>query len=112
MKNHKKKHEIHIRLSEFALPPIRDGLVLGQQSPIGAVAVGQALNLLSATSFTHIPVEDEVIADVIIRNAILRKVSIEDIRRLVLEEVKPLMGPEEILHLQIDIHIVLEHKGQ
>jgi hypothetical protein len=107
----KRKKDMRIRLGEFALPPIQDGLVLGQRSPIGHVAVGKALSLLSTTAFTHIPIEDEVIADVLVRSAILRKISVEEIRHLVLEEIKPLMGPEEILHLKLDVEILIEHKS-
>lgn len=103
--------ELRARLSEFILPPIQDGLVLGRHSPIGHVAVGKALSLLSTTAFTHIPIEDEVIADVLVREAILRKLSAEEIRRFVLEDVKPLMGPEEILHLRLEAEVIIEHKS-
>lgn len=111
MQYKQRRHELRVRLSEFTLPPIQDGLVLGRLSPIGHVAVGKALSLLSSTAFTHIPIEDEVIADVLVRASILRKLSEEELCRFVLEEVKPLMGPEEILHLRLDLDVILEHKA-
>ncbi|MCS6913488.1 MAG: hypothetical protein NZ890_09640 [Myxococcota bacterium] len=111
MVKHIRKHDLRIRLNEFTLPPIQDGLVLGRLSPIGHVAVGKALSLLSSTAFTHIPIEDEVIADVLVRSAILRKLTEDEVRRFVLEEVKPLMGPEEILHMRLEVDIILEDKA-
>jgi hypothetical protein len=108
-----RRHGIIIRsqLSEFVLPPIADGLVLGLQSPIGHVAVGKALSLLSTTPFDHLHVEDDVIGDIIVRKAILRKISADELRTYVLEEVKPIMGPEEIIHLKLQVDVIIERSG-
>lgn len=108
MKHLKRKYDLRVHLNEFILPPIMDGLVLGCLSPIGHVAVGKAMSLLSTTAFTHIPVEDDVIADVLVRNAILRKLPEDELKRFILEEIKPLMGPEEILHLKLDVEVIVE----
>lgn len=105
MNQKNRRHTFRARLTEFVLPPIDDGLVLGKHSPIGHVAVGKALSLLSTTQFEHVPVEDDVIGDVLVRSAILRKISAEQLRKFVLEEIKPLMGPEEIIHLDLKIEI-------
>lgn len=105
-----RRHVFRARLTEFVLPPIDDGLVLGRQSPIGHVAVGKALSLLSTTQFEHVPVEDEIIGDILVRSAILRKISAEQLRKFVLEEVKPLMGPEEIIHLDLKVEIGIDQE--
>ena len=102
---------IKMRAREFVLPPIVDGLVLGWLSPIGQVAMGKALALLMTTPFEHVPIEDEVIGDVLVRSAILRKVDAETLRHFILDHVKPLMGPEEILHLDLEVEIGLEAAG-
>ncbi|MDO8350883.1 MAG: hypothetical protein Q7S94_06995, partial [Gallionella sp.] len=100
-----RKHQSVIRaqLTEFSLPPITDGLVLGRLSPIGHVAVGTALSLLTTTAFEHLAIEDDVIGDVLIRSAILRKTSKEQLINFVLQEIKPVMGAEEIIRLDIKI---------
>lgn len=107
-----RKHQSIIRahLTEFSLPPITDGLVLGRMSPIGHVAIGKALSLLTTTSFEHLPVEDDVISDVLIRAAILRKASKEQLINFVLQEIRPLMGAEEIIHLDLKVEVMLEVK--
>lgn len=110
--NNIRRHIIHARVKEFVLPPINDGLVLGRDSPIGHMAVAKALNLLTVTPYEHVLIDDDVIGDVLVRSAILRKITVEQIRAFVLQEVKPLMGPEEILHLALDIEVLLtEQEG-
>ena len=105
-----RKHHSIIRaqLTEFTLPPITDGLVLGRSSPIGHVAVGKALSLLTTIAFEHLPIEDEIISDVLIRRAILRKSSKEQLIKFILQEVKPIMGSEEIIHLDLQVDVLLE----
>lgn len=108
MHNRKHGYSLRVRAREFLLPPIEDGLVLGRQSPIGPVAIGKALSLLSTTAFEHVPVEDNVIGDILIRAAILRKLEPQELRKFVLREIKPIMGPEEILHLRLEINFHIE----
>lgn len=110
VRNH--SHILHARVNEFVLPPIVDGLVLGRASSIGHVAVGKALSLLTTTPFEHVPVDDDVIGNVLVRSAIMRKVSREDLIDFVVREIKPIMGPEEILHLHLEIEIRIEAKKQ
>lgn len=106
----KRRSIIRAQISEFVLPPIDDGLVLGKSSPIGHVAIGKALSLLTTTSFDHVPIEDDIIGDILVRSAIMRKITKEQIVAFVLREIKPLMGPEEIIHMDIDVEITLESK--
>lgn len=101
-------HTLRATLGEFVLPPIDDGLVLGRLSPIGHVAIGKALSLLTTTAFEHLQVEDEVISDILVRSAILRKIPSEALVEFVLDHVKPLMGPDEIIHLDLEVQVTLE----
>ena len=110
MNHGKRRSIIRAQLTEFVLPPIDDGLVLGKSSPIGHVAVGKALSLLSTTSFDHIPIEDDIIGDILVRTAIMRKTSKDQLIAFVLNEIKPLMGEEEIIHLDLEVELTLESK--
>ena len=111
MRHNIRRYTIRASVREFVLPPINDGLVLGRDSPIGHMAIAKALNLLTHTPYEHVAIEDDVIGDVLVRSAILRKLSDEQIRNFVLHEVKPLMGSEEILHLLLDIEVQLGQDG-
>ncbi|MFZ2724665.1 MAG: hypothetical protein WAX77_00250 [Methylococcaceae bacterium] len=102
------KHFIQTRIKEFVLPPFRDGLVLGKNAPIGSKAMRQALELLVATPFEHIEIDDEIIQDIIIRKNLLRRISKEKLLEFVLRNIKPLMSEEEILYLELDVEVNFE----
>ncbi|RTL47394.1 MAG: hypothetical protein EKK46_17740 [Rhodocyclaceae bacterium] len=110
MQNLIRRHTLRASLSEFILPPIDDGLVLGRLSPIGHVAIGKALSLLTTTAFEHVLVEDEIIGDILVRSAIMRKISPEQLVQFVLTHVKPIMGPEEIIHLDLVVEVSVEER--
>lgn len=105
-----RRHRIQARVREFILPPIEDGLVLGRESPIGHVAMGRALELLAVRSFSHVEIEDSVIGDVLVRSSILRKISEEQVREFVLGEIRPLMGSDEIIQLDMQVEVDLERE--
>ncbi|MCL6555354.1 MAG: hypothetical protein K6T56_03210 [Burkholderiales bacterium] len=96
-------HSVRLSLSEFLLPPIEDGLVMGARSPIGHVAMSRALSLLSTTPYRRVPVEDDVVSDILVREAILRKLDEQELVSLVLRHVKPFMAADEILHLKLEV---------
>lgn len=103
-----RKAHINARISEYAVPPIRDMLVLGKHAPIGCIAMRRALELLIKTPFEHIELDnDDVISDILIRSPLLRRISREDLISFVLSHIKPLLGPEEVLHVEIDIDVFL-----
>ncbi len=99
------KNMLAMRISEYEIPPIRDALVLGRQAPIGCHAMRRALSLLIKTPYIHIELEDEVIADILVREALLRRLPQPQLIAFVLEHVRPLMSAEEILHLELDVEV-------
>lgn len=109
--NNRRRSLIRTRVTEFVLPPIDDGLVLGRDSPIGHVAVSQALRLLTVTPFEHVPIDDDVIGDLLVRSAILRKISPDELRSFVITHIKPIMGADEIIQLNIEVEVSLESEG-
>lgn len=106
------RYILRVRVQEFSIPPVRDGLILGKHSPIGCVAIRKAIELLGGSPFAHFEVEDEVISDIVVRKAILRRVPKEALIAFVLERIKPLMGPEEILHLELEVEVLLEEESR
>jgi len=100
-------YRLHIRVREFNIPPIRDALVLGRRAAIGCYAIRKALHLLMAAPFVHIELDDEVISDVIVREAVLRRFPREHLIAFVLERIRPLMGEEEILQMELETEMTL-----
>lgn len=99
------------RVREFVIPPIQDGLVVGREAAIGSAALCRAIRLLVTSPFELVEVEDDVIGHLLVRSAILRRVPRAALVGFAVRKVKPLMGAEEILHLQIDAELSLEERG-
>ncbi|MFZ2449791.1 MAG: hypothetical protein WAW36_04645 [Methylovulum miyakonense] len=101
------KNGLVARITEYQIPPFRDALVLGREASIGCHAVRRALSLLVKTPFTHIELDDEVIGDILIRENLLRRMPQEQVVAFVLEHIKPMMGAEEVLQVDLDIEVTM-----
>lgn len=105
------KNNIAACITEYQIPPFRDALVLGREASIGCQAVRRALALLVKTPFAHIELDDPIIADILIRENLLRRVPQEQVIAFVLERVKPLMGMEEVLQVDLKIDVIITSAG-
>lgn len=99
---------INARVKEFAIPPIHDAMVLGKRSPIGSAALRKAISLLVSSPFEHIEVDDPVIGDILVRTSILRRIPRERLIVFVIDQLKPLMEADEILHVNLEIEVCVE----
>ena len=108
--NEKKIH-ITARIGEYAIPPLKDMLVMGKQAPIGCIAMRRAIELLIKTPFEHIELKDDVISDILVRRHLLRRVSRDALIDFVITNVKPLMGSDEVLHAEIDVDVFISAGG-
>lgn len=102
------KYSLKARVREFGVPPIHDALVIGNRAAIGCAAIRKAVELLVASPFEHIEPKDDVISDIIVRSAILRRIPKEKLIVFVLAQVKPLMTADEILHLDLEVEVAME----
>lgn len=105
------KQLLRVRVKEFRIPPICGGVVLGREAPIGCAAFRKALELLVVSPFEHIELDDEVISDILVRRAFLRRVPRNYLIQFVLQRIKPLMGAEEIMQLDLDAEIQIEDEA-
>lgn len=101
------KFLLQARIKDFAIPPITDGLVIGREASIGAVALQKALNLLVPDHFEHITVDDEIVTDVLVKSILLRRLTKDRLVKFLIEQLKPFMTSEDILHVQLDLEISL-----
>jgi len=102
------RYSLSARVSQFDIPPISDGLVIGRESPIGFSAISKALNLLVADNFETIEMEDEAVSHVIVRRSVLRRIPQDRLVTFIMERVKPLMCAQEVLHLELEVEVVIE----
>lgn len=107
MATNEKNIHITARLGEYTIPPLKDMLVLGKESPIGCIAMRRAIELLVKAPFEHIELEDDVISDILVRQQLLRRVTQDELIDFVMNHVKPMMGPDEVMHAELDVNIFL-----
>lgn len=101
------KFLITAKIKEFSIPPITDGLIIGKDAAIGVSALQKALRLLIPEEFDHIEIQDEIINSMLIRCSITRRLSQKRVVAFLLDQVKPLMVADEILHIQLDAEITI-----
>ncbi|MBL1262258.1 hypothetical protein [Candidatus Methylomicrobium oryzae] len=107
MTTNDRRVRISVHVGEYAIPPLKDMLVLGRNSPIGCIAMRRAIELLVKTPFEHIELDDEVISDILVRQSILRRLSREELIDFVVARMKPMMGPDEVLHALVEVNVFL-----
>jgi hypothetical protein len=100
---------VRVRIKALEIPPVKDGIVIGRSAPMGADAMMRTLKLMSTEFFVHLSVtHDNVISDIIVREAVLRKLKEDRLRAFVLKRIKPLMAENELLMLDMEIEVVVE----
>jgi hypothetical protein len=68
----------------------------------------RALELLVKSPFEHIELaDDDIISDILVRKALLRRVPKGDLIDFVLTHIKPLLGAEEVLQVDVDVNVFL-----
>lgn len=99
---------LRTHVKAFRIPPVHDALVIGNDAPIGCTALKQALELIVAEPFEHLPLEHDVAADLLVRAALLRRIPPNRLRAYVADKITPLMSSSEILHLDLFPEVVLD----
>jgi hypothetical protein len=99
---------IRVRVRALEIPPIKDGLVIGRDAAIGGEAMSRTLRLMTNEKFDRIVLKDDVVQEIIVRSAVMRKVGQERLVKFVLNRVKPVMAESELLMLDIEIELVIE----
>jgi hypothetical protein len=100
---------VKVRIKALEIPPVKDGIVIGRSAAIGAEAMLRTLKLMSTEHFVHIVVaKDEIVSDLIVREAVVRKLKEDRLRTFILNRIKPLMAANELLMLDMEIEVVIE----
>jgi hypothetical protein len=100
---------IRVRVKALEIPPIKDGIVIGRDAAIGGEAMVRTLRLMTNEKFERfILPKDEIVQDVILRSAVVRKLGKERVLKFVMDRIKPVMTETELLMLDIDIELVIE----
>ncbi len=101
---------VKMRLREFLIPPVNDGLVIGANAPIGGEAMLRALKLLHVAQFDTIKVNDDIIDQILVKKSLLRKINEDSLLSLVMARVKPFMSSDEVILLDIEVELFIENR--
>ncbi len=101
-------HFFRARFRTFEIPLVRDAVVVGMESSASMETLLATLQTITPESLVGVPVNDEIVGGIIIREALLKKFPEGLVERFVLQRVKPYMSAAEILRLDLDMEIVLE----
>ena len=99
---------IRARVRALEIPPIKDGLVIGRDAAIGGEAMTRTLRLMTNEKFDRILLKDDMVQEIIVRTAVVRKIGQPQLIAFVLERVKPIMHETELLMLDIEVELVIE----
>ncbi|MDB6126965.1 MAG: uncharacterized protein JWM35_861 [Verrucomicrobia bacterium] len=99
---------IRVRLRALEIPPIKDGLVIGRDAAIGGEAMTRTLRLMTREKFERILLKDDVVQEVVVRTAVLRKIGEERLVAFIMKRVKPVMAETELLLLDIEIELIID----
>lgn len=100
---------VRVRLKALEIPPVKDGIVIGRNAPMGAEAMMRTLKLMSNERFVHIVIKnDDIVSDAIVRESVIRKLKEDKLRTFILARIRPLMADNELLMLDMEIEVVVE----
>lgn len=98
-----RKAEIHMRLTEFEMPPMQDVLIVGKKAPIGPEAARRMADILSPDQYEIVKVEHALVEAVVIRKSLLSMIQREKLVALILEEGEKIANEKMIIKAQLQI---------
>lgn len=101
---------IRLSFSQFALPPVKDALIVGKRAPVGINALTRAFEEIAPGAFKAIEVEHPLIEALLIRFADLRKVPEDKLVPLLLRHAEQIMDETDSLHVVVSIDINVEEE--
>lgn len=102
--------KVDMQLSTFHLPPSGDVLVLGKHCAMGLEAATRMLGSVAPDQFECVALEDDIIEAIFIRKYLLLRANKDILIKTVLEESKPIMGPECMIAIKCDITINVQRE--
>lgn len=99
---------LRVRFRTLEMPPIRDGVIIGKGAPVSSDAMMETLRLVSTERFYPVPVIDDTVGAIIVREGLLKRMQPSLIAEFVLSRVKPYMSYTEVLRLDVDVDTLVE----
>jgi hypothetical protein len=101
-------YPIDLDFEPIRLPPVTDILVLGKKTPQGKQGILQAFELILPDVFEMLEINDSTfpqIDGIIVNKAILSKIPIEEVTKVLKENVFPYICRGETIKVNFNVHI-------
>lgn len=108
MENTKKNLFVTLSFEKTELPPFDDVLVLGLNCPLGMNGVGQCLDLLVPDGYDRFEVEDGDVAAIIVNKSLLRRISVNQLIKILQKKVFPYVGRKEIVKVDLGVRVAYD----
>lgn len=102
------KYSITLNFEEIALPPFRDVLVVGKNSPQGKFGLSKSFDLLVPNGFELISIEDDNVEAILVHKRILRKMPQEKVVSVLRSRVFPFISDGELLKVDFKVNVSYE----
>ena len=101
---------MQMKFTKFALPPVRDALVIGKKAHVGSNAIERAFDVMLPGMYKVIKVKHPCIEAVMVRKSILRKIKESIFIPKILEYAEALMDETDSLRIEIDLEVTFEER--
>lgn len=92
-----------LRMREFDLPPIRDGVVIARRAPIGPVALFDAVDRMLPGLYELVPVDGHALIEaVIVRKSRMQLVDRARLVEIFKRHAEPLMSDTSIVQVEVE----------
>ena len=93
------------RFQHFALPPVRDALIIGRRAPIGSHSIARAFQEMSPGMFRLVRVEHPIIEAILVRESDLRKVPEGVLVERLIQYAQEIMDETDTLKVEVQVEV-------
>lgn len=103
-----KRGIINMELRTFKIPPSGDILVLTKRCPIGPEAAKRMLDTVAPDQFELIQLNNDILEAILVKKYLFLRADRETLIKTIVEEVKPIVGPECMLTIKCEIILTIK----
>jgi len=101
---------MQMKFTRFALPPVRDALVIGKKAHVGSNAIQKAFEVMLPGLYKVVKVNHPYIEAVMVRKSILRKIKESICIPKIISYAESLMDETDSLRIEINLEVTFEEK--
>lgn len=101
---------LEMRFTQYAVPPVKDALIIGRMAPIGSKAISKAFDEMCPNVFKLVPVDHPVIEAVLVRVSDLRRLPETELIPRLIRHAEGIMDDTEALHVSASITVMVQEE--